>query len=197
MRAFAHPASRARYLLPPHCGPITAATPGREAAAMRAIGNGPGFCNLMRAAALMAIASTPAGVSPAAGQESGTRIPVRLDYCPPEKSKVPLLTRQAFDEGRAAEGREYGKLTDELYRISTSDWDDEAILDKSFAAIRIFVQSMQARGHDIDFGDIVVHREAILTSILSSDCQLAPISRAQLELQLAITREMKRRVCPH
>jgi hypothetical protein len=157
--------------------------------------SGQAIGSLIRSTALAAVALLAAGILFASSQESGTRIPVRLAYCPPEQSEIPVLTRQAFDEGRELEGRQHGELIRELSRASTSHYDDELVLDSAFAAVRTFVQSMQARGHDIDFGDIIVHEETMLNSMLSR-LQLTAIRRAQLELQLATITQMKRRICP-
>jgi hypothetical protein len=42
------------------------------------------------------------------------------DVCPPDNSSIALFTRQAFDQGRESEGREYGKFTGELIAIARS-----------------------------------------------------------------------------
>jgi hypothetical protein len=115
--------------------------------------------------------------------------------CPPDGSRIALFSRQAFDQGRELEGREYGQYTEELFKISTSSSIADDVVEKSFIATINFGKKMRARGHDVRMVDLIIDREKSITDLLRDGKSLSEISRAQLELQLAIVREMKRIQC--
>jgi hypothetical protein len=138
-----------------------------------------------------------ASIITAAGQDhtgAPDAVP-NLETCPPNNSSIALFTRQAFDEGRESEGREYGKFVQQLASISVSGYTDDDIVEKSITVSRDFANKMRARGHDIRLGDLIVHRETRLNWSLSHNSLLGPIARVQLELQMVVIREMKRRIC--
>ena len=115
--------------------------------------------------------------------------------CPAENSLIAFLTRQAFDEGRVSEGRDYAILLQELAHISVSGYRDNEIVEKSIIAATTFANTMKSKGHDVSLGDLIIHRETRLNSSLRDKTSLSPIYRAQLELQLDVNQEMKRVVC--
>lgn len=116
-----------------------------------------------------------------------------LDSCPKEGTSIALFTRQAFDEGRESEGREYGQLVGELSGIARARDTEENIVEKSITAITNFVKKMRAINHDVAVGEIVVHRESELNYLIRLN--LSPIRRATLELQLSVIREVKKVIC--
>ena len=126
--------------------------------------------------------------------EESERTPVR-ESCPPEGSIIALFSRQAFDEGREAEFREHGKYFEELARISMSSFVEDDVVEKSLIASVNFEKKMRAQGHDIRLGDLIIDGETSLNSVLSRSKSLKPIMKAQLELRLAVVREMKRVIC--
>lgn len=153
------------------------------------------------AAALLAIAVCASDVR-AYDERSSPRAPSPVadttretNKCPPDGSLISLLTRQAFDEGREPEGREYGMYLNELAAVSISSYRDPEIVDKSIAASINFSKKMQEKGHAIGLRDLIIHREATLVSVLRSRNPATPIYNSQLDLQLAVTREMKRLMC--
>jgi hypothetical protein len=117
------------------------------------------------------------------------------ERCPPDGSQIALFTRQAFDQGREAEFREYAKFTTELAIISASEFTDKSVVEKSLIAAVNFAKGMRAQGHDIRVADLIIHREETLNSVLRNSKSLSRISKAQLELQLAVIQEMKRVMC--
>lgn len=133
-------------------------------------------------------------VQPGSRAEESERAPPR-ETCPPDGSSIALFTRQAFDQGREAEAREYEKYTDELTRISMSSYIDDDVVEKSIVASINFGKKMRAQGHDIRLRDLIIDREAKLLSYLSHGTSIKPIEKAQIELQLAVVREMKRVMC--
>ena len=109
--------------------------------------------------------------------------------------RIALFTRQAFDQGREAEFREYAKFTEKLAIISASNFRDDDVVEKSLIATINFAKEMRAQGHDIRAGDLIIEREATLDSVLRNSTSLSRISKAHLELRLAVTQEMKRVMC--
>ena len=130
------------------------------------------------------------GSRAADNEERATR-----DRCPPDGSQIALFTRQAFDQGREAEFREYGKFIEKLAIISASNFSDDDVVEKSLIAAINFAKEMRAQGHDIRAVDLIIHREATLDSVLRDSKSLSRISKAQLELQFAVIQEMKRVMC--
>lgn len=114
--------------------------------------------------------------------------------CPPDGSRIALFSRQALDEGREFEGREYGKYTEELFAISASSYVVDDVIEKSIAATINFSKKMRAKGNDIKVVDLIIDREKIVSDLLR-DKSLHNVRAAQLELQLAVVREMKRIMC--
>ncbi len=114
--------------------------------------------------------------------------------CPPDGSRIALFSRQAFDEGRELEGREYGKYTEELFAISTSSYVVDDVIEKSIAATINFSKKMRAKGNDISVVALIIDREKAVSDLLR-DKSLHKVRETQLELQLAVAREMKRIMC--
>jgi hypothetical protein len=112
--------------------------------------------------------------------------------CPTDNSSIAPLTRQAFDEGRKSEGLKYGKLISELVAISRSNESESEIINRSIAALTDFEQVMKKSGYDVSLGDIIIHRETELKSVLRVE---RPIAKARYGLQLAVIEEIKRMVC--
>jgi hypothetical protein len=146
--------------------------------------------NLLVALAVFFGAHGSARSAPAAEPD---RQSTTSDTCPPDRSLIALFTRQAFDQGRAMEGHEYGSFTDELMAISISAREGE-VIEKSISASINFARRMRSLGHEIRAVDLIIHRETTLASLLASD-SLGAINRAQFQLQLTVTREMKRVMC--
>ena len=113
--------------------------------------------------------------------------------CAPAGSTIALFTRQAFDEGREAIGRQYAKLVGELASIAGENLSERAAVEQSIDAVRNFSATMNSQGHDVTVEDIIIHREGEMVSLLRIVDQ--PITKARYALQLAIIREMKRSVC--
>ncbi|MBX9844873.1 MAG: hypothetical protein K2Z80_23990 [Xanthobacteraceae bacterium] len=115
------------------------------------------------------------------------------DYCPPDGSSVAILTRQAFDEGRATVGREYGKFIGELSQIAISAVAENEVVERSIDVSKRLAAAMGNLGHDVTVGEIVVHWEAEL--IFQIRVARQPITKARYTLQLAVAQEMKRVLC--
>jgi hypothetical protein len=119
----------------------------------------------------------------------------RRQVCLPDGSSIALFTRQAFDQGRESEGRDYGRFVEELAHISSSPASDDDKVGKSMTAAINFARSMRARGHDLGVRDLIIDRETSLTYRLREGNTISSITRAHLEGQRAVIREMKRLMC--
>src|SRR4051794_39548306 len=51
--------------------------------------------------------------------------------CPPDGSRIALFSRQAIDQGREQENKEYARFTEELFAISTSSSVEGEVVEKS------------------------------------------------------------------
>src|SRR5205823_1881533 len=76
--------------------------------------------------------------------------------------------RQAFDEGRVFESREYGKFIDQLVAISQLRRSENEIIQQSLELSRQLVEKLNSRGHGVNIGDIIIHRETTLNQRIKS-----------------------------
>ncbi len=138
------------------------------------------------------LSACPAG---AEEQSVGTRAPLVREGCPPEGSSIALFSRQALDEGRKAEAAEYGNFWRELEIIAISNERLDDIIEKATAAFYRFSARMQASGHDIRPGDLVIDLQESLKDLIGPRSHSHPIHRARSELLGAIVAEVKKRIC--
>ncbi len=110
-------------------------------------------------------------------------------------SRIALFTRQALDEGRQAEAIEYGDFKWELETIGISSERLDDVIEKATAAFYRFSAKMQASGHDIRPGDLVVDLAEVSKFRTDPRSDFDPIYRARGELLGAIVAEVKKRIC--
>ena len=109
--------------------------------------------------------------------------------CPPEGSVVAYIDREGTEQ------RRYGRFLDELLLPAIrSRGTDPAAMPEYLAMITGFAQTLQAEGLNVYAGDIIVHEQTLLKSLLS-DGPPQPGLRARWELRLAVMNQLRLRLC--